>query len=115
MIRIDRQVADVPSTGANSTVYQTWIEHQPIVDAIAASLRRRRLFANRDFSITLSVTEGPTLVVSVRPGSPHLEPPPEASNRGLNARQLRLVNETIHEKIAGPISVSLLSSVAGLS
>jgi AraC-like DNA-binding protein len=35
--------------------------------------------------------------------------------RGFDPRQLRLVNGTIHEKIGQPISVSMLSSVAGLS
>jgi hypothetical protein len=35
--------------------------------------------------------------------------------RGLDPRALRLVNGTIHEKIGQPISVEMLSSVAGLS
>jgi AraC-like DNA-binding protein len=34
---------------------------------------------------------------------------------GLDPRQLRLVNGTIEERLAEPISVSMLSSVAGLS
>src|SRR5277367_2379706 len=37
------------------------------------------------------------------------------SVRRLDPRQLRLVAETIHQKIGEPISVSALSSVAGLS
>jgi AraC family transcriptional regulator len=37
------------------------------------------------------------------------------SPRGLDSRQLRLVTEAIHQKIGEPITVSALSSVAGLS
>jgi AraC family transcriptional regulator len=39
----------------------------------------------------------------------------ESIARGLDAKQLHLVNGAIDEKIAEPISVSMLSSVAGLS
>jgi AraC family transcriptional regulator len=46
--------------------------------------------------------------VSVCPAFP-------GSARGLDPRQLRLVTETIHQKIGEPISVTALSSVAGLS
>jgi AraC family transcriptional regulator len=38
-----------------------------------------------------------------------------ASPRGLDPHQLRLVTETIFQKIGEPISVTALSSVAGLS
>jgi transcriptional regulator GlxA family with amidase domain len=38
-----------------------------------------------------------------------------ASPRGLDARELRLVIGTIQEKIGEPISVSMLSTIAGLS
>lgn len=93
-------------------------ELQPIVDAVAASLRRRNLLADRDVSVTLPMTEGQTLVVSVLTGSPQEPPvkaPEEPSARGLDAWQIRRVNETIDEMIGEPISVSMLSSVAGLS
>ena len=43
------------------------------------------------------------------------EPPPPASPRGLDARQLGRVFGTIDEKISERITVSMLSSVAGLS
>jgi len=95
--------------------YSVAEELQPIIDAIAASLRGRNFFADRAVSVTLPVAEGRTVVVSVRSSSPRLTPLPEAPPRGLNARQLRLVNETIQQKIAEPISVSMLSSIAGLS
>jgi AraC-like DNA-binding protein len=63
----------------------------------------------------LPAAEGLTLVVSVRTDSPLAAQPPQPAVRGLDARQLRLVNGTIDEKIGEPISVSMLSSVAGLS
>jgi AraC-like DNA-binding protein len=90
-------------------------ELQPIVDAIAAMLRKQNGFIDREVSLTLPVTEGRTLIVSVRSGERRSEARREGSSRGLDARQLRLVNETIHEKLGEPISVSMLSSVAGLS
>jgi AraC-like DNA-binding protein len=115
-------------TSMDSTVFQTALgtmtqrlgysivaELQPIIDTIAASLRGRQLFTNPDVSVTLPVAEGQTIVVSVRTGSPRSESSAESSTRGLDARQLRRVNETIQENIAEPISVSMLSSVAGLS
>lgn len=43
------------------------------------------------------------------------ESPPEPRARGLDARQLRLVHGEIEEKLGEPISVSMLSSIAGLS
>src|SRR5580704_1609720 len=89
-------------------------ELQPLIDAIAAALRGRRL-SGRDLSLTLPAPEGKTFVVSVRPVNTRVARRPAGPRRGLTARQLRLVNETIHEKIDEPISVSLLSSVAGLS
>jgi len=95
--------------------YLVAAELQPIVDAIAASLRGKCPADTRDVSVTLPLTEGQTLVVSVRMADPRAEPPPEISTRGLDARQLRVVNEAIHEKIGEPISVSMLSSMAGLS
>jgi AraC family transcriptional regulator len=88
-------------------------ELQPIIDAIAASLREGRRCGHHDLSLTLPGAEGLTLVVSVRTGRPLAVPPPAV--RGLDARQLRLVNGAIDEKIGEPISVSMLSSVAGLS
>jgi transcriptional regulator GlxA family with amidase domain len=90
-------------------------ELQPIADAIAAVLRGRNVFTDREVSVTLPGTEGQTFIVSVRPGERRFEAPGEGSARGLDARQLRLVNETIDEKLGEPISVSMLSSVAGLS
>jgi AraC family transcriptional regulator len=88
---------------------------QPIIHAIAASLRGQSFGAARDVSIMLPGNKGHTLVVSVRRVDPQLAPPPEASPRGLDARQLGLVIGTIHDKIAEPISVPMLSAVAGLS
>jgi len=104
-------------TGSDAAVLQTAVvaELQPIIDAIAASLHGRHLFEKPDVSVTLPVAQGRTLVVSVRTGIPRTEPPPQSTTRGLDARQLRRVIETIHEKIGEPISVSMLSSVAGLS
>jgi transcriptional regulator GlxA family with amidase domain len=87
---------------------------QPIINAIVASLRGQSFGATRDVSITLPGDKGHTLVVSVRRVNPDLAPPP-ASPRGLDARQLGLVIGTIKDNIAGPISVVMLSSVAGLS
>jgi transcriptional regulator GlxA family with amidase domain len=86
-------------------------ELQPIIDVIAASLRDGRRFDDRAVSVTLPATDGQTLIVSVRNGARQ----PEPSARGLDARQLRLVIGAIHEKIAEPLSVSMLSSIAGLS
>ena len=90
-------------------------ELQPIIDAISASFRERDLTRKLDVSVTVPVTEGRTLVVSVRTGGPRREPLPRASTRGLEARQLTRVIEAIHEKIGERISVSTLSSIAGLS
>jgi transcriptional regulator GlxA family with amidase domain len=81
-------------------------ELQPIIDAIAASQRDGGFFTDRDVSVTLPATQGKTLVVSVRTASPRLTPLRE---------QLRLVDGAIHEKIGEPLSVSMLSSIAGLS
>jgi transcriptional regulator GlxA family with amidase domain len=88
---------------------------QPIINAIAASLRGRSFGPARDLSITLPGDSGQTLVVSVRRVTPQLTPPAEAAPRGLDPHQLRLVIGTIQEKIAEPVSVSLLSSIVGLS
>jgi AraC-like DNA-binding protein len=95
--------------------YAVVAELQPIIDAIAASLGGRHLFPERDVSVSFPVPDGPTLVVSVRSHGALQQVPQQSSSRCLNARQLRLVIDTIHEKIAEPISVSMLSSVAGLS
>jgi AraC family transcriptional regulator len=48
-------------------------------------------------------------------GDPREKSPPQASVRGLDPRQLQLVNTAIEEKIGEPITVSMLSSIAGLS
>jgi AraC-like DNA-binding protein len=90
------------------------VELQPIIDAIAASLRGIGLSGNRDVSVTLPATEGQTLVVSVRTRGSRTGAGP-ATPRGLDAWQLRLVDGTIQQKIGEPISVSMLSSIAGLS
>jgi AraC-like DNA-binding protein len=95
--------------------YSVVAELQPILEAISRSLRGRHRLGDRDVSVTLPLPEGRTLVVSVRTANQHFEPPSDSSARGLNARQLRLVTEAIHEKIGEPISVSMLSTVAGLS
>jgi transcriptional regulator GlxA family with amidase domain len=89
-------------------------ELKPIVDALSVSLRERPLRGNLDVSVTMPVAEGRTLVLSVRTGSQRLELPKPAT-KGLEARRLTRVIEAIHEKIAEPISVSVLSSIAGLS
>jgi AraC family transcriptional regulator len=44
-----------------------------------------------------------------------LDLPRQSPTRGLDARQLRLVNGAIDEKIGESLSVSMLSSIAGLS
>ena len=95
----------------NSVVTQL----QPIIDAIAASLWEGRRFENRSVSVTLPVVEGRTLVVSVHTRKAVGEPQPEFPLRGLDARQLQLINGAIDERIGETISVSMLSSLAGLS
>jgi AraC-like DNA-binding protein len=87
----------------------------PVIDAIAASLRGRQVFERPDVSVTLPVTKGRTLVVSVRTGNPRARSRAAAPVRGLDARQLGLVKKTIDDNLAEPISVSMLSTVAGLS
>ncbi len=91
------------------------IELQPIIDAIAASLWQGRRFENRSVSVTLPVVEGQTLVVSVHTAETCAEPQPESPRRGFDAGELRLINGAIDEKIGEAISVSMLSSLAGLS
>jgi len=95
--------------------YSVIAELQPIIDAIAASLRGSALASSRDVSVTLPVTDGQTLVVSVRTAGPGSEARRESTTRGLDAQQLRLVDETIHARIGEALSVSMLSSIAGLS
>jgi transcriptional regulator GlxA family with amidase domain len=90
-------------------------ELQPIIDAIAASQRDGQFFTDRDVSVTLPATQGKTLVVSVRTASPSSTPLRGPMPSGLDARQLRLVDGAIREKIGEPLSVSTLSSIAGLS
>jgi AraC family transcriptional regulator len=85
-------------------------ELQPIIDAIATSLREGLRFTDKHVSVTIPAT-GQTLVVSVRTGTGGSQARP----KGLDARQLQLVNGAIDEKISGPLSVSMLSSIAGLS
>ena len=58
------------------------------------------------------------VIHSNTPSTPILEALPQrpkASSRGLEARQLGRVIEAIHKRIGEPISVSTLSSIAGLS
>jgi AraC-like DNA-binding protein len=90
-------------------------ELQPIIDTIVSSTRGSQASTSGDVSVTIPVTEGRTFVVSVRPGHARDNFAPDGSARGLDPRQLRLVTEAIHQKIGEPISVSTLSSVAGLS
>jgi transcriptional regulator GlxA family with amidase domain len=79
------------------------------------SLRGRNPIADRHVSVKQPLAEGLRLIVSVRPGSPRPDPASEAAPRGLDSRRLALVIETIHERLAEPLSVSMLSSIAGLS
>jgi AraC-like DNA-binding protein len=95
----------------NSVVMQL----QPIIDAIAASLREGRRFEKRYVSVMLPVVEGQTLVVSVHTRTAACLEPQEFPARGLDARQLQVINGAIDEKIGETISVSMLSSLAGLS
>jgi hypothetical protein len=71
---------------------------QPIIDAIAASQRDGHAVPDRNVSVTLPATEGKTLVVSLHAGNQSVMPLREPVPSGLDARQLRLVNGTIHEK-----------------
>jgi len=96
------------------TIHSLFAELEPIIDVIA-SFRGGHPRSNPDVSVTLPATEGQTLVVSVRSGNPLVQPAHKSSTRGLGPRQLRLVNETIDQKLAEPISISMLSSLAGLS
>jgi transcriptional regulator GlxA family with amidase domain len=86
-----------------------------IVDTIARSVREGHAVTNHDVSVTLPVREGQALIISVRAATTCPERSPKTSARGLDTRQLRLVNAAIREKIAEPLSVSALSAVAGLS
>jgi transcriptional regulator GlxA family with amidase domain len=95
--------------------YSLAAELQPIIEAISASLREGRRFLGRDVSVTLPSAAGQKLVVSVRPANQNTDAATDNAVRGLDARQLRLVNGTIEEKIGEPITVSMLSSIAGLS
>jgi len=90
-------------------------ELQPIIDAICASLRERQLPGNLDVTVTVPALRGQTLVLSLLTGGHSFQAPPKTSARGLDARQLVRVTETIQEKIGEPITVSMLSSVTGLS
>jgi transcriptional regulator GlxA family with amidase domain len=91
------------------------VQLQPVIDTILASLREGQRFAQRDVALTLPASGGTTLVVSVRAELPRVEKTLQPGSRGLDARQLRLVDGAIAESIGEPISVSMLSSVAGLS
>jgi AraC family transcriptional regulator len=79
---------------------------QPIFEAIATG---------RDLSLTLPASDGQTLVVSVRAYEPQTAEGVRTPIRGLDARQLELVHRAIEERIAEDVSVSTLSSIAGLS
>lgn len=102
-------------TALDSSVFPIAAERQTIAGAIVASLRKRNVFRERDVSLTLPMGDGKTLVVSVRTENARMEHLSAATPRGLDARQLRLVMDTIHEKLGESLTVSLLSSVAGLS
>jgi transcriptional regulator GlxA family with amidase domain len=91
------------------------VQLQPIIETIAASLHGRRATARRDVSVTLRGSDGRTLVVSVRSGGAPAESLESPGRPGLDARRLRLVIDTINDRIGEPLSVSMLSSVAGLS
>jgi AraC-like DNA-binding protein len=88
---------------------------QPIVDAIAESLRNGNRVTARNVEVTLPSIGGRTIVVSLRSDPPHGEPEAKETLPGLDEHQLQRVIGAIHEKIGEPISVSDLSSVAGLS
>jgi AraC-like DNA-binding protein len=88
---------------------------QPIIDAIVACRREGPSVERRNVAVTLPATKGQLLVVSVRTAEPPAEHRPQSTLRGLDARQLQCVVATIENQIAEPISVSVLSSVVGLS
>jgi transcriptional regulator GlxA family with amidase domain len=117
--RFEPRGASFVQTPANTNVQQLGhllvAELQPIIDAICISLSERQIAGDLDVTMTVPVARGQTLVVSLLTGSQSFQAQPKPSSRGLDARQLGRVNETIHEKIGEPIPVSMLSSVAGLS
>lgn len=117
--RFDPRSASFVQTPAGTNVQQLGhllvAELQPIIDAITRSLRERHLGGNLDVTMTVPVTQGQTLVLSLLTGSQSFPARPKPAARGLSPRQLGRVIETIHEKIGEPISVSTLSSVAGIS
>jgi AraC-like DNA-binding protein/DNA-binding XRE family transcriptional regulator len=88
-------------------------ELQTSIDAIIASLREPHLTGNPVVTMTVPVTQGQTLIVWLLTGSQSFQAQPSA--HGLGARQSRRVIETTHERTGERISVSMLSSVAGLS
>ncbi len=80
---------------------------RPFLDAVVASLHEGVRDVRRELSVTLPSAAGRTLAISIRTGL--------AQTRGLDARQLSLVNKAIDDHLAEPITVSMLSTVAGLS
>lgn len=88
---------------------------QPIVHAIAISLRRPNLRTGRDVSVTIPVCDGTVLIVSLRVAAALPETAADDGTPGLDAGRLRLVMDTIRKNIGEPISVSTLCSAAGLS
>ena len=105
----------VPSAIASRLRNSVVAELLPIIDAIAASLAEGRRFEHRSVSVMLPVSDGQTLVVSVHTAEAHMKPQPESSMRSLDAGQLQRINGAIAENIGEAISVSMLSSLAGLS
>lgn len=92
---------------ADAARYPSITNFQPIIEAIVVALRERK-------PVTLPGIEGHTLVVTVKSAT-NAASSPRSAPRGLDARQLRVVDGTINEKLAEPISVLMLSSLAGLS
>jgi transcriptional regulator GlxA family with amidase domain len=88
---------------------------RPIVDAIAESLRDGSHVAARNVSVILTSAGGRTLVVSLRSDPLHGDPEAKDTKPGLNEGQLQRVIGAIHERIGEPITVTDLSSAAGLS
>jgi AraC family transcriptional regulator len=88
---------------------------QPIMEAIAASLRSAKSLGNQHVSVTLPEIGGQTVVISVRATKSRRGSSVKSAPRGLDQRQLRLIEGAIEENLGEPLTVSMLSSVAGLS
>lgn len=88
---------------------------QPVIDLIAATLLEGRDFGDQPVSVTLPGVAGRALIVSVRTAKPIPARGGSSVVRSLDSRQLQLVEGAIRERLAEPLSVSMLSSIAGLS